>query len=90
VAITPPQVDGVATPATYDALNLLALRNTAVVNYLGLCAVTIPVGLDAKTMPVGLQLIGAPGDEERVIALAQTIEQLLDWRTPRAEEGDRA
>jgi aspartyl-tRNA(Asn)/glutamyl-tRNA(Gln) amidotransferase subunit A len=77
VAITPPRVDSVATPETYDPLNLLALRNTAVVNYLGLCAVTIPIGLDAATMPVGLQLIGAPRHEERVLALAQTIEKLV-------------
>lgn len=86
VAITPPRLEAVSTPENYDALNLLALRNTAVVNYLGLCAVTIPIGMDAAAMPVGLQLIGAPGDEERVIALAKTIEQLLDWRSRRAKE----
>ncbi len=77
VPVTPPRVDGIATPETYDPVNLLALRNTAVVNYLDLCAVTIPIGLDAAGMPVGLQLIGAPNHEERVLALAETIEQLV-------------
>lgn len=78
VAVTPPRVDAVATPETYDPVNLLALRNTAVVNYLGLCAVTIPIGLDAAAMPVGLQLIGASNHEQRLLALAETIEQLVD------------
>jgi len=83
VAITPPRVDAVANPEEYDALNLLVLRNTAVVNYLGLCAVTIPIGMDAAEMPVGLQLIGAANDEERVIAFAQTIEEFLESGTGR-------
>lgn len=78
VAITPPRAEAVAVPEAYDPLNLLALRNTAVINYLGLCAITIPVGRDAADMPVGLQLVGAPYREERLLALAQTIEHLIN------------
>ena len=63
--------------ATYARLNLLMLRNTCVVNFLGLCAVTIPAGLDAAGMPVGLQLIGAPGSEPRLLAIARRFENTL-------------
>lgn len=77
VAITPPRLDDIKTPEDYGPLNLLALRNTAVVNCLKLCAATIPVGRDAVGMPVGLQLIAAPGREERLLAILQAIEQLL-------------
>lgn len=78
VAITPPRAEAVATPETYDPVNLLALRNTAVINYLGLCAITIPVGRDAAGMPVGLQLVGGPHREEHLLAVAQTAERLVN------------
>ena len=53
------------------------LRNTCVVSFLGLCAVTIPAGLDARGLPVGLQLIGAPYGEARQLAIARHIETIL-------------
>jgi aspartyl-tRNA(Asn)/glutamyl-tRNA(Gln) amidotransferase subunit A len=75
VAITPPRFDEVATAADYRDANLKALRNTAVVNYLGLCALTLPVGLDAAGRPVGLQLMAAPLQEELLLLLALAIER---------------
>ena len=69
VPVTPPGVEEVAEPEAYKRNNLLALRNTGVVNCLGMCALTMPVGLDAAGMPVGLHLIapghGMPGHGER-------------------------
>jgi aspartyl-tRNA(Asn)/glutamyl-tRNA(Gln) amidotransferase subunit A len=44
----------------YLRINRRIVRNTVAVNYLGPCAITLPVGLDKAGMPVGLQLI-APG-----------------------------
>lgn len=78
VPITPPRSDAVAAPEAYRAANMLALRNTAVVNLLGLCALTLPAGTDAAGMPVGLQLIAAPRHEERLLALARSVEQVVD------------
>ncbi|WP_237063927.1 amidase [Loktanella sp. M215] len=77
VPITPPPVAMLADADTYARLNLANLRNTCVVSFLGLCAVTIPAGFDAAGLPVGLQLIGAPGREARLLAIARTIENLL-------------
>ena len=92
VALTPPPIALLDDDATYNRLNLLVLRNTCVVSFLGLCAVTIPAGLDAAGMPVGLQLIGAPGSEPRLLAIARLFENTLaragvwpppGWHPPR-------
>ena len=55
----------------------MALRNTTIGNQLGLCAVTLPVGHDAKGMPVGLMLQAAPGQDEKLLRLAKTVEAAL-------------
>ena len=86
VPLTAPPVALLADDATYGSLNLQNLRNTCVVSFLGLCAVTIPAGLDAAGMPVGLQLIGAAGTEPRVLAVARLFEGRLAqagvWQPP--------
>jgi aspartyl-tRNA(Asn)/glutamyl-tRNA(Gln) amidotransferase subunit A len=74
---TPPRLSDVAAVEGYGPQNLLSLRNTAMVSYLGLCAVTLPVGKDAAGMPVGLQLFARAGSEARLIAIAQACERLL-------------
>ena len=77
VAGTPPPIAQVADDEAYARENLLALRNTSVVSYLGLCALTLPAGLDAAGMPVGLQFIGPPFAEERLLAIAAAAERTL-------------
>lgn len=77
VPIAPPPVAVLADPDSYARLNLAMLRNTCVVSFLGLCAVTIPAGLDAQGLPVGLQLIGAPHGEARLLAVARHLETIL-------------
>jgi aspartyl-tRNA(Asn)/glutamyl-tRNA(Gln) amidotransferase subunit A len=77
VPLTPPPVALLEDPDTYAKLNLLNLRNTCVVSFLGLCAVSIPAGVDAEGLPVGLQLIGSPGTEPRLLALARRIERVI-------------
>jgi aspartyl-tRNA(Asn)/glutamyl-tRNA(Gln) amidotransferase subunit A len=77
VAIGPPTVEDVSTEEGYRTHNLLALRNTSVPSYLGMCAVTLPVGRDAAGMPVGMQLVAPGGREERLLSAARAIEQVL-------------
>lgn len=76
VPITPPPVAELEEEASYRQYNLLALRNTCIVNFLGLCAVTVPVGLDAAGMPVGLQIVGPPMREPRLLSIAVLVEKL--------------
>jgi aspartyl-tRNA(Asn)/glutamyl-tRNA(Gln) amidotransferase subunit A len=77
VASTPPRLADVRSPRAYAVENVRCLRNTAVVSYLCLCAVTVPAGLDAAGMPVGLQLVGRGGGDERLLALARAVERAL-------------
>ena len=88
VPITPPPVADIADDEAYIRTNLLALRNTCPASFLGLCAATIPAGRDAAGMPVGLQLVGAPGSETRLLAIAVRLEHLLAkkgaWHYPGA------
>lgn len=53
VPVTAPLIAELADPDTYRHANMMALRNTAIVNLLGWCAVTLPTGLDAHGIPVG-------------------------------------
>lgn len=77
VAISAPVAAELAEPAAYARANMLMLRNTAVVNLMGLCALTLPIGLDAAGVPVGLQLIAAPMQEARLLAAGRAIEALI-------------
>jgi aspartyl-tRNA(Asn)/glutamyl-tRNA(Gln) amidotransferase subunit A len=63
------------------ARNRKIVHNLVPVNYLTLCAATLPVGLDRLGMPVGLQLIAKGGDDERLVAIACAAERILG--TPR-------
>ncbi len=83
VANTPPRIEDVSTPELYGPQNLLALRNTSMANYLGLCALTLPVGLDAVGMPVGLMLMARGGHDERLLAVARKVEGVLGSATER-------
>ncbi len=86
VPISPPPMAEITDDDTYHRTNLRMLRNTCVVNFLGLCAVTLPVGRDRIGMPVGMQLIGRPGSEARLLAIAVALERLLKakdvWNSP--------
>lgn len=77
VPITPPTVAMVADRKGYSRASVKMTQNTQPVNFLGLCAITLPVALDAAGMPVGMQLVGRAGDEERLLAAALACERLL-------------
>ncbi len=77
VPITPPRLEEIATPDSYRAHNLPALRNTQTANLLQLSAVTIPVGLDTAGMPVGMQIMAPLNEDERALAVALSFERTL-------------
>ncbi|MEJ6395761.1 amidase family protein [Gymnodinialimonas sp. 2305UL16-5] len=53
--------------------NLLTLRNTRVGNLMGLCAITLPTG----TPSCGIMMMGAPGEDLRLLRLAAAAERTL-------------
>jgi aspartyl-tRNA(Asn)/glutamyl-tRNA(Gln) amidotransferase subunit A len=54
-------------------------RNTKVVNYLGLPAVSVPCGFTGNGLPTSFQLIGRPLFEGGLLAAAHRYEQATGW-----------
>jgi aspartyl-tRNA(Asn)/glutamyl-tRNA(Gln) amidotransferase subunit A len=77
LAVAPPLIAEVRDAESNFRINRRLVRNTVGVNYLGLCAITLPVGRDRAGMPVGLQFIAPPGNEERLVAVAYAAERVL-------------
>ena len=72
ISITPPTVEELKKKSDPNES-----RNTAMVNLLRLCAVSMPVGLDVAGMPIGLQLAAPTMGEERLLAIAAACERSL-------------
>jgi aspartyl-tRNA(Asn)/glutamyl-tRNA(Gln) amidotransferase subunit A len=77
LCLTPPLMSEVAEADSHLRVNRRIVRNTAGVNYLGLCAITMPVGRDRAGMPVGLQLTEPAHAEEKLLTIALAAERVL-------------
>jgi aspartyl-tRNA(Asn)/glutamyl-tRNA(Gln) amidotransferase subunit A len=77
ICVTPPTLREIEDSDSHWRINRLLVRNTVPGNYLGLCAITLPVGRDRLGMPVGLQLTARGGQEERLLAIAWAAERQL-------------
>lgn len=77
VPITPPLFSEIADLQDFRIADAKILRHTAFINYLRLCALTLPVGHDATGMPVGLQLMARGFDEPRLLRIALDVERQL-------------
>ncbi len=77
LCVTPPLMSEVADAESHLGVNRRIVRNTAWVNYLGLCAITMPVGRDRAGMPVGLQLTAPAHHEEKLLTIALAAERVL-------------
>jgi aspartyl-tRNA(Asn)/glutamyl-tRNA(Gln) amidotransferase subunit A len=77
VMVTPHILTEESGPEKFRARNRHIVHNLVPVNYLKLCAVTLPVGLDRLGMPVGLQFIARGSDDERLVAIACAAERVL-------------
>ena len=68
---------------TYARFNGQYLRNTAIGNLLGLCAVTTPCGFTRAGLPIGVMVYAKPFAEETALRVAHAYEQATDWHTRR-------
>jgi aspartyl-tRNA(Asn)/glutamyl-tRNA(Gln) amidotransferase subunit A len=54
-------------------------RNTKVVNFLGLPALSVPCGFTGNGLPTSFQLIGRPLAESTLLRAADRYQQVTDW-----------
>ncbi len=76
VPIVAPLIAAFADDKDFARLNVLILRNPAIINFLDRCAITLPIAR-AGELPVGLMLIGRHGEDRRLLGLALGIEAAL-------------
>jgi aspartyl-tRNA(Asn)/glutamyl-tRNA(Gln) amidotransferase subunit A len=87
---TPPAAETNPTSPSFAARQLYELSHCCrFVNMLGFPAVAIPTGFDDRALPVALQIIGRPGHDLDLLALAARVQQTTDWhaRVPNAIAG---
>jgi len=65
---------------SFSGRTLYALsRFTRFVNGFGLPAVAVPAGFDSDGLPIGMQLVGRPGQDLALLALAEKFQTASDW-----------
>ena len=76
VPMTAPPVTAFARDEDYARLNLKLLRNTAIINFLDRCALSLPIE-PPGTAPVGLMVVGRHDDDRRLLGIGIGIETVL-------------
>lgn len=72
--MAPPRLDDLQDDDAFTRINLLALRNSTVVNMVDGCAINLPISLDP---PVGLTLAAVGGRDHALLAMASRVETVL-------------
>jgi aspartyl-tRNA(Asn)/glutamyl-tRNA(Gln) amidotransferase subunit A len=76
-SIVAPTIAEVADPKVFAARNAAVLRNTSIVNFFDLCAISLPLATPPATMPAGLMLIARNGQDRRLLRIAAAAMQLF-------------
>jgi len=77
VPMTAPPIAAFARDEDYARLNLKLLRNTAIINFLDRCALSLPIEVPGSA-PVGLMVVGRHGEDRQLLAIGGGIEILLE------------
>lgn len=59
--------------------NFISFGETALVNFIGYPAASIPAGYTDAGLPIGIQIIGRQYHDDSVIALSSAIEKISPW-----------
>ena len=77
-AIVAPTIAEVADRKVFAARNMAVLRNTNIINFFDLCAVSLPLPLISPTsLPVGLMLAMRNRQDRRLLCIAAAVAQLF-------------
>jgi len=76
-SIVAPTIAEVADAKVFAARNAAVLRNTSIVNFFDLCAISLPLPSAPDTMPVGLMLMARNGQDRRLLRIAAAVMQLF-------------
>src|SRR5690349_924968 len=74
--IVAPRLAEVATQEEFGRKNAMLLRNTAPINFLDLCAMSLPLPRE-DGLAAGLMLVGRNGQDRRLFNIAAAIEKCL-------------
>ncbi len=72
-----PEIAAFERDEDFWRLNGRILRNTAIINFLDGCALTLPIQEPGRA-PVGLMLAGRRGEDRRLLALGRAVEAALE------------
>jgi aspartyl-tRNA(Asn)/glutamyl-tRNA(Gln) amidotransferase subunit A len=76
-SIVAPTIAEVEDPKIFATRNAALLRNTAIVNFFDLCAITLPLPSAPTALPVGLMLLARNGQDHRLLSIAAATAKLL-------------
>ena len=75
-AIVAPKIAEVAAADEFGRKNAMLLRNTNMINFFDLCAISLPLPRRGG-LATGLMLVGRNGHDERLFRIAASVENLL-------------
>jgi aspartyl-tRNA(Asn)/glutamyl-tRNA(Gln) amidotransferase subunit A len=76
IALVAPPIAAFAKDEDFVRLNLRILRNTALVNFLDRCAISLPIARPGEA-PIGLMLVGRHNEDRRLLGMARGVEAAL-------------
>jgi len=71
-----PTMQEVAAPDEFARKNAMLLRNTVIVNFFDLCAISLPLPRESG-LPTGLMLVARNGRDQRLFRIAAAVERLF-------------
>ena len=74
--IVAPTLQEVTPPDEFARKNAMLLRNTVIVNFFDLCAISVPIPCEGG-LPTGLMLIARNGQDHRLFRIAAAVERLF-------------
>ena len=75
--IVAPKIAEVADARDLRPKNVMLLRNTSMVNFFDLCAISLPLPRGAKALAAGLMLVARNGQDDHLFRIAAAVERLL-------------